>query len=289
MKPLPVTKTTPLLEFLEASFPELSRTEVKRFLKFESVRVNGRSITQFDWKLKAGDDVRVLTAGETRGIEGLGNVRIVFEDKDLLVVDKPPGLLTVATEKEKEKTLYFRLMHYLREKSRGRERVFIVHRLDREVSGLLVFAKSEDVKLTLQKNWNRYEKFYVAVVEGGPPEKSGTIHTYLSEDPLGNVTSSDEPGRDSRDAVTRYRVLKSSKHYSLMEVELETGRKHQIRIHMADLGCPIAGDKKYGAQSDPLKRLALHAGKLRFSHPVTREPMSFEQPIPGPFESLFRN
>lgn len=116
MKPLPVTKTTPLLKFLEESFPDLSRTEVKRFLKFESVRVNGRAITQFDWKLKAGDDVRVLTAGETRGIEGLGNVRIVFEDSDILVADKPPGLLTVSTEKEKERTLYFRLNNYLREK-----------------------------------------------------------------------------------------------------------------------------------------------------------------------------
>ena len=288
MKPLPVTKTTPLLEFLEASFPDLSRTEVKRFLKFESVRVNGRAITQFDWKLKAGDDVRVLSAGETRGLEGLGNARIVFEDKDLIVADKPPGLLTVATEKEKEKTLYFRLMHYLREKSRGRERVFIVHRLDRDVSGLLVFAKSEDAKLTLQKNWTRFEKFYVAVVEGAPPQKEGTIHTFLSEDALGNITSSDQPSRDAKDAVTHYRVLQSSNRYSLLEIELETGRKNQIRVHMADLGCPVAGDAKYGAQSDPIKRLALHASVLRFTHPATGQPMSFELPVPGPFEEIMR-
>lgn len=286
MKPLPVTKTTPLLVFLEASFPDLSRTEVKRFLKFEAVRVNGRVVTQFDWKLKAGDDVRVLTAGETRGIEGLGNVRIVFEDADILIADKPPGLLTVATEKEKERTLYFRLNNYLKEKTRHRERVFIVHRLDREVSGLLIFAKSEEAKLTLQKNWGRFEKRYVAVVEGAPAEPSGTVHTYLSEDALGNVTSADEPSRDAKEAVTHYRVLRSSKRYSLLEIELETGRKNQIRVHMADLGCPVAGDDKYGAQSDPIRRLALHASRLSFDHPVTREPMTFELPIPAPFESV---
>lgn len=288
MKPLPVTKTAPLLEFLEASFPDLSRTEVKRFLKFEAVRVNGRSVTQFDWKLKPGDDVRVLSAGESRGLSGLGNVRIVFEDKWILVVDKPPGLLTVATEKEREKTLYFRLGHYLREKSRGRERVFIVHRLDREVSGLLLFAKSEEAKLTLQKNWNRFEKRYAAVVEGAPARTSGTVRSFLTEDALGNVTSSDEPGRNAREAVTHYRTVGSGNGYSLLDVELETGRKHQIRIHLTDLGCPIAGDERYGAQSDPLGRLALHAIRIGFAHPETREPMEFETPLPAGFDAVLR-
>ncbi len=289
MQPLPVTKTTPLLEFLFASFPDLTRTEVKRFLKFESVRVNGKVVTQFDWKLKAGDDVRVLSAGETRGLEGLGHAKIVFEDKDIIIADKPPGLLTVATEKEKEKTLYFRLQHYLREKSKGRERIFIVHRLDRDVSGLLVFAKSEEAKLTLQKNWGRFQKIYVAVVEGKPEREKGSIQSFLTEDALGNVTSSDTESRDAKEAITHYRVLKSSNRYSLMEIELETGRKNQIRVHMADLGCPVAGDKKFGAQSDPISRLALHASFLSFTHPVTREKMTFERPVPVPFESLFRN
>lgn len=288
MKPLPVTKTTPLLEFLFAAFPDLTKTEVKRFLKFESVRVNGRAVTQFDWKLKAGDDVRVLSAGETRGLDGLGHAKIVFEDQDILVADKPPGLLTVATEKEKEKTLYFRLMHYLREKSKGRERIFIVHRLDRDVSGLLVFAKSEEAKLTLQKNWDRFQKIYVAVVEGRPPQEKGSVRSFLSEDALGNVTSSDEPSRGAKEAVTHYRVLQSSSRFSFLEIELETGRKNQIRVHMADLGCPIAGDRKFGAAADPIRRLALHASLLRFTHPVTRKPVTFELPVPAPFESLFR-
>jgi 23S rRNA pseudouridine1911/1915/1917 synthase len=287
-KPLPVTQPSKLMEFLQASFPDLTRTEVKRFLKFDAVRVNGRSVTQFDWKLKAGDDVRVLSAGESKGLGGLGNVRIVFEDAWILVVDKPPGLLTVATEKEREKTLYYRLGHYLREKSRGRERVFIVHRLDREVSGLLIFAKSEEAKLTLQKNWGRFEKRYAAVVEGAPAQTSGTVRSFLTEDALGNVTSSDAPGRNAREAVTRYRVMGSGNGYALLDVQLETGRKHQIRIHLADLGCPIAGDERYGAQSDPLGRLALHAIRIGFAHPESREPMEFETPLPSGFEAALR-
>jgi 23S rRNA pseudouridine1911/1915/1917 synthase len=288
MKPLPVTKPSKLMEFLQASFPDLTRTEVKRFFKYESVLINGRAITQFDWKVKPGDDVRVLSAGEARGLNGLGNAKIVYEDESILVADKPPGLLTVATEKEREKTLYFRLMHYLREKSKGKERIFIVHRLDREVSGLLVFAKSEPAKLKLQRNWDRFEKYYVAVVEGAPEEASGEVRSFLTEDKLGNVTSSDRPSRDCREAVTRYQVLESSNRYSLLEIALETGRKHQIRVHMADLGCPVTGDDKYGAQSDPIKRLALHAAWLAIDHPVTGERMSWELPIPGPFESLVR-
>lgn len=286
MDTLPVIQAAPLMAFLQASFPDLTRTEVKRFLKFEAVLVNGRTQTRFDHRLKPGDQVRVLTKGESRGLSGLGNARIVYEDDAILVADKPPGLLTVATEKEREKTLYYRLMHYLREKTKGRERVFIVHRLDREVSGLLVFAKSESAKLKLQRNWDRFEKYYVAVVEGAPAETSGEVRSYLSEDKLGNVTSSDRPSRDCREAVTRYQVVGSSGRYTLVEIALGTGRKHQIRVHMADLGCPVAGDDKYGAQSDPIRRLALHAGWLAIDHPVTGKRVSWELPVPGPFKAL---
>lgn len=278
MKPLPINKPIPLMEFLRESFPDLTRTEVKRFLKFESVIVNGRPQTKFDFRLKPGDDVRVLTKGESRGLSGMGNAHIVFEDEHILVADKPPGLLTVATDKEKEKTLYFRLMHYQREKSKGRERIFIVHRLDREVSGLLIFAKTEEVKLKLQKNWPRFEKFYTAVVEGTPPDPEGTVQSFLNEDALGNVTSSDRPSRDGREAVTHYRVVGSSRGRSVLEISIETGRKHQIRVHMANLGCPIAGDDRYGAQTDPFRRLALHATELRILHPVTGKPAIFKRP-----------
>lgn len=278
MDSLPVIKPAPLMAFLQSSFPDLTRTEVKRFLKFESVIVNGKPVTQFDRMLRPGDDVRVLTKGESRGLSGLGNAKIVFEDEWILVADKPPGLLTVATEKEREKTLYYRLMHYQREKSGGRERIFIVHRLDREVSGLLIFAKSEDVKLKLQRSWDRFEKYYTAVVEGTPPEAEGTVQSFLSEDKLGNVTSSDRPSREGREAVTHYRVVSSSRGRSVLEISIETGRKHQIRVHMSGLGCPIAGDDRYGAQTDPYRRLALHAAELRIIHPVSGEPLTFKRP-----------
>jgi 23S rRNA pseudouridine1911/1915/1917 synthase len=285
MQPLPVTKAMPLLKFLEATFPDLSRTEVKRFLKYDSVRLNGRSVTQFDYRVKPGDDIRVLTKGETRGLSGLGNVHIIFEDNALLVVNKPPGLLTIATQTEKEKTLYFRLNHYLREKTKGKERVFVVHRLDREVSGLIVFAKTEELKLKLQKNWNRFEKIYYAVVEGAPPKNSGVVQSFITEDRIGNASSGPET-RDSKEAITHYEVLQSLGRYTLIQIQLETGRKNQIRVHMNDIGCPVAGDDKYGAKSNPIDRLALHAAKIRFAHPVSGEPLAFELPPPALFLKL---
>jgi len=178
------------------------------------------------------------------------------------------------------------LNEHLRERSPDkRERVFIVHRLDRETSGLIVFAKTETAKRRLQDNWDKVAKRYLAVVEGVPGKNEDTIAGYLNESSTLRVYE----GRSSKSAkyaVTRYRILKKSRGYSLLEIDIETGRKHQIRVHLSGIGHPVAGDKKYGAATDPLKRLALHAHRLSFQHPATKKDMHFESSLPRAFEQF---
>ncbi len=168
---------------------------------------------------------------------------------------------------------------------RYQKRVFIVHRLDRDVSGVMIFAKNEEVKFRLQENWDQFTKEYCAVVEGAPPESSGTCVSYLAENSILRVVSGPRrPG--AKEAVTHYEVMKKGRDYSLLAIRLGTGRKHQIRVQLADLGCPIAGDKDYGAQTNPIKRIALHARELHLIHPMTGEPLDLICPIPEPFKRL---
>lgn len=213
-------------------------------------------------------------------------LRILHEDRDILVVDKAPGLLTVGTETQREQTAYYRLTNYVRKgNAKSPQRVFIVHRLDREVSGLLVFAKSNAAKLVLQSQWERAEKRYAAVVHGILSEKEGTLSSYLIENSahVVHATNDRKNGKLSR---TGYRVLKESRDHSLLEVTLLTGRKHQIRVHLADAGHPIIGDKKYGGRSRGGQRMALHAMYLAFNHPYSGKRMVFETPVPGYFSQL---
>lgn len=209
---------------------------------------------------------------------------IVHDDPHLVVVDKPPGLLTIATDRQQERTAYFVLTDYVRKgAAKSRNHVFIVHRLDKEASGLLVFAKNEDVKFALQEAWDEVEKKYNAVVHGSLREKSGTFSSRLIENSIHLVHSTNSPeGKLSR---TAYQVLQEVRDFSLLEINLLTGRKHQIRVHLAENGHAIIGDKKYG-KKDGQKRLALHATALRFTHPVTRKPLSFVAPAPRYFWSL---
>jgi len=263
------------------------RTRVKQFLKFRAVSVNGKTIESHDQLLLPGDRVS-LSSEKTAvadSVPKLG-IKILYEDDAVLVIDKPAGLLTIGTEKERTKTAYFQLNEHLRERSPDkRERVFIVHRLDRETSGLIVFAKTEAAKHRLQDNWDKAAKRYLAVVEGVPQKNEDTIAGYLNESSTLRVYE----GRGSKSAkyaVTRYRILKKSRGYSLLEIDIETGRKHQIRVHLSGIGHPVAGDKKYGAATDPLKRLALHALRLSFPHPFTKKDMHFESSLPRVFEQL---
>ena len=213
-------------------------------------------------------------------------VKILFEDNEVIVVEKPAGLLTIATDKEKRHTAYAQLLDYVKSK-RKPEKLFIVHRLDREASGLLVFAKSESAKYLLQRQFKEHSagRIYVAVTERRMAQVQYTIRSYLAENAIHQSYSASDPSKGKL-AITHVHVLKRSFGRTLVEARLETGRKHQIRAHLAERGHPIVGDRAYGSPSNPIRRLALHAEKLAFRHPLTRKLMEFHSPPPALFAAL---
>jgi tRNA pseudouridine32 synthase/23S rRNA pseudouridine746 synthase/23S rRNA pseudouridine1911/1915/1917 synthase len=211
---------------------------------------------------------------------------ILHEDRDILVVDKAPGLLTIGTDKEKVETAYYRLTDYVRKGNpKSRERVYIVHRLDREASGILVFARSATAKNALQAQWARVEKHYLALVHGVPPEPEGMFSSYLVENGVLRVHSTTDRKRGKL-SHTAYKVLGHSQGVSLLDINLVTGRKHQIRVHLAEHNLPIVGDKKYGGKHSAVRRLALHAKSLAFEHPHSGEPCFFETRMPHLFSRI---
>jgi len=211
---------------------------------------------------------------------------IIYEDKDILVVDKACGLLTVSTERVRNNTAYYRLNSYVRKgNQKSRKQVFIVHRLDRDTSGLIIFAKSEEAKRFLQDEWNEFDKIYYAVLVGTLPEKEGVITSYLTENRAHRVYSVIDPAK-GKFAKTGFKVLKESLKYSLLEIVLFTGKKNQIRVHFAENGFPVAGDRIYGEKDASVKRLMLHSGSLTIVHPFTKKKMTFETGIPVNFNSL---
>ncbi len=270
-----------LLAFLFSRCPEAKRTKVRQWLKHGSVQVNGRTTTRFNHPLRAGDRVSIRAKEEARA-EGLlpPAMKIVFEDAALIVIEKPERLLSMASATEREKTAYAFLTDYVRRGDpQRRDRVWIVHRLDRETSGLMVFAKTEAAKHALQENWYKTEKRYLAVVEGSPPAEHGALSSHLDENGPFKVYSAPRSAR-TRHAITRYRVLKRMESTTLIELNLETGRRNQIRVHLADAECPIVGDRKYAASTNPARRLGLHSSSLQFNHPVSGELLRFESPLP---------
>ena len=211
---------------------------------------------------------------------------ILHEDRDILVVDKPAGLLTMGTDSDKTRTAYFVLTDYVRKGySKSRNRIFIVHRLDRETSGILVFAKTLDAKLSLQNQWKETEKKYLAVVHGHCDKKAETITTHLAENKAHFVysTSNSAKGRLAR---TAYKVLKQTRDFALLEIKLLTGRKHQIRVHLAGIGHAVVGDRKYGKEDRGRARLALHASSISFKHPYSGQQLTFETKVPVYFNQL---
>jgi RluA family pseudouridine synthase len=211
---------------------------------------------------------------------------ILHEDRDIIVVDKPAGLLTVGTDSDKSRTAYFVLTNYVRKgHARSRNRIFIVHRLDRETSGVLVFAKTEEAQFRLQTQWQETEKQYLAVVHGRCKKPSDTIATYLAENKAHVVYSTTDPTQ-GKPARTAYKVLKQTKDFALLEVDLLTGRKNQIRVHLAGIGHPIVGDKKYGRERDSHGRLALHARTISFKHPASGKRLTFSARVPGHLSNL---
>ena len=282
-----VTEPGILLEFLIASMPERKRTNVKELLKHNSIKVGNLVTTQFDYPLKPGDVVAVNLTREWPRFYNR-RVQLVYEDDDIIVINKGYGLLSMGNDKVKEGTAYSILKEYVKWQD-PRNKIFIVHRLDRDTSGLMMYARNVQAKEAMQHNWNNMvlDRTYLAVVEGKVDDDEGEIRSYLAENSRYEVYSTDNPD-DGQLAVTRYKVLKRANGYSLLEVSLDTGRKNQIRVHMKDLGHPIAGDRKYGAKTSPIHRLALHARTLRFVHPITRELMSFSTPIPAAFASMVK-
>ncbi|MDE5417286.1 RluA family pseudouridine synthase [Labilibaculum sp. DW002] len=213
---------------------------------------------------------------------------ILHEDQDIIVVDKVSGLLTMGSDKERQKTAYQHLTHYVKKGNpRARNRIFIVHRLDKDTSGVLVFAKTEKAKVFLQTEWQNFSKKYVAAVEGKLAEKEGIIESYLTENSIHRVFSVTNPNK-GKYAKTGYKVIRESKYFSLLEIKLFTGRKNQIRVHFAENGNPVAGDKMYGIKGMGVKRLALHAASLTIQHPHTKKEMTFETNIPAFFKQLMK-
>jgi len=280
-----VTKPGELMKFLMDKLPGKSRNNIKSLLAGKQVFVDGKPIKQFNHPLVPGQQVyirwsRVAPEKKYRGIN------IVYEDKDIIVVDKHAGLLSIPTDHEKSKTAFNMAGLFL--ESKGQEnKLYVVQRLDRDASGLMVFARSEKAQHKLQSYWNDIvsKMVYLAVVEGVPEKMEGTITSYLKETRSLLVRSGQHP-KEGAKATTHYQVIKFGKSYSLLKITLETSRKHQLRVHMSDIGHPLAGDKKYGAKTSPIGRLALHAWGLAFKHPLHNEPLQFETPIPRKFLRL---
>ena len=282
-----VPETTTLLAFVEKRLADHSKTKVKSMLKHNQFAVNSMPTSQFDTPLEDGDKVSVNFTKSFR-VFSSPRIKLVYEDNDILVINKGYGVLSMGTDNIKEGTAYSIMREYVKY-SDPRAKVFIVHRLDRDTSGLMMLAKTMEAKDTMQHNWNNMvlNRKYVAVVEGVISDDEGVVKSYLAETAQFEVYSTQDPTKGQL-AITRYKVLKRSSGYTLVELELDTGRKNQIRVHMKDLGHPIVGDRKYGASSSPIRRLALHARTLRFVHPITRKEMNFELPVPTRFAGLVK-
>jgi len=286
-----VKEPAPLLDFLLKATGTTSKTRIRNLLQHGSVVVDGAVQKRPDTALAAGQTVEVerretIQAKKASARRPDAPFPVLYEDDYLIAMEKPAGLLSIGTESEKTKTFYKAVSQYVKDASGDAEKIFIVHRLDREVSGVMLFAKDEDLKHDLQAHWADTEKLYLALVEGHPAQESGTLRTWLKENSAMQVFVATERTPGAQLAVSHYRVLKTYASKSLLEVRIETGRKHQIRIHMAELECPIVGDKKYGATSNPIRRLGLHAFSLTFPHPVTGERIKLEAPIPTAFTRM---
>ena len=279
-----VTEPAELMAFLMKKMDGISRTRVKALLSNRVVLVNNNIQTQYNFALLPGMKVQISKAKNNHEFKHR-MMKILYEDAHIIVIEKKEGLLSVATDRQKERTAQHILNEYVKRQNRG-NRVFVVHRLDRETSGIMMYAKDERTQHTLRDNWQDivYDRRYVAIVEGEMEQDQGIVKSWLTDHTF-YVSSSpvDDGGRLS---ITHYRTIKRANGYSLVELQLETGRKNQIRVHMQELGHPVIGDERYGCEVNPLDRLALHAFKLCFYHPVTGEKMEFETPYPGNFKSL---
>ena len=276
----------PLLEWLMQNVNQ-SRNKIKATLQGRGIKVNGKTVSQFDFQLQPGMKVAVSKTKRNQSAFKSRYVKIVYEDRWLIVIEKAEGILSMAGGHSSlnVKSVLDDYFH----KSRQKCRAHVVHRLDRDTSGLMVYAKDMDTEQVLEKNWHDivYDRRYVAVCSGEIVENEGTVANWL-KDNKAYVTYSSPVDNGGKYAVTHWHVLDRTTEHSLVEFKLETGRKNQIRVHSADMGHPVCGDPKYGNGDDPLHRLCLHAWLLCFTHPVTGQPMEFETPVPVAFRKMFK-
>jgi 23S rRNA pseudouridine1911/1915/1917 synthase len=284
---LEVTEPTELMKFLIEKMPGKSRNNIKSLMANNQIILNNKAVKQFDYPLQSG---QVLTINPHRPPKDINmkGIKLLYEDDYIIVIKKEAGLLSIATEKNDELTAYSQLSEYVKIENPV-NKIFVLHRLDRETSGVMMFAKNQEVKQLLQSDWQEsvMERCYVVIVEGYVEQESGTITSWLTENKNYLVFSSSIDNGGQK-AVTHYKVLKTSKKYSMVEIHLETGRKNQIRVHMQDIGHSVIGDKKYGAVRSPINRLGLHAYILAFKHPITGEILRFETDIPKEFLNMFQ-
>lgn len=278
-----VKENSSLLDYL-INYLGFSRNNAKNLLSHRLISIDGAPITQFDFALSKGDTL-IISKKPIKKKER-SNLPIIYEDDEIIVIDKPYGLLSIASDKEKSSTAYRMVMDYVQQKDKH-NRIFVVHRLDKETSGILMFAKNEKIKELLQNNWNEIVKKrgYYAIVDGILEKKEGHIENYLRENKL-NLMYVTKEKKNSYKCITDYKVVKEGNNYSLLDVHIFTGRKNQIRVTLGSLGHYVLGDDKYGEPPNPLKRLCLDAYELEFIHPISKKIMRFCKVLPKEFKKL---
>lgn len=280
-----VEANTPLMQYLLQTLRDKSRDNIKSLLRNKQVWVNGKAVSQFNHPLLPGDEVEIRRVRKT-DLPPAHLLKIIYEDEHLIVIDKKSGLLSVSDGHD-HVTAFGIISEWVKHED-PQNRIFLVHRLDQHTSGLLMFAKSEEVQNIFRNDWKKYitERTYIAIVEGQVKKAEGQVRSYLIENQALVMISGQDPSK-GKYAITRYKTVKTNSRYSLLHVNLETGRKNQIRVHMQDIGHSVAGDRKYGAKTNPIGRLSLHAMVLAFTHPITSEPLRFESAAPSEFLRLF--
>lgn len=270
------------MEFLSEQYPDSPRTRIKKLLKEGTIRVNDKPVTLYSYPLKPGDIVEVNKQAGNAARAGLP-FPVLYEDQFVIVIDKPPGKSTSSIDGSL--SIQEIISEFLKRQSKGKFRAYVVHRLDKEVSGVLLFAKTNESMETIKENWQATEKHYYALVEGIPEKEEDTIRSWLIEDGSQKVHSTKNTA-NAKLSVTNYKVIRLIKDHALLDVKTDTGRKNQIRVHLADIGCPIIGDRKYGASDEFKRRVRLHAYSLAFPHPADGRIISVKSPMPEGFLSL---
>ncbi len=283
-----IKEDSTLLAAAAALLPDHKPTKLKSMLRHNQLAVNGVPSTKFDKPVSAGDQLWV-NFDRSFQIFSHPRVKLVFEDNDIIVVDKGYGVLSTAAGKPSDDTVYNIIKKYARGFS-DKANVYVVHRLDRDTSGLMLLTRTKQARDKLISNWNEMviDRRYIAVVEGKVEQKEGTVKSFLAENPDTYEMYSTTDKKLGRLAVTRYRVIKQGSHFAMVELEIKTGRKNQIRVHMHDLGNPVSGDRKYGGHPSPINRIALHATTLTILHPISGKALTFTSPAPESFYAMIR-